>query len=229
LSDFASQQSVNRRDELLALVREVKKGSMITSGVTGFTYWKFDNDSESKIVDNYLKAHPEPAKEQKEWHDAVVKLADDLRAENIELKKLLNSRDAQFKDSKEVKPVIGDKIRCSNCGELIGNCDMSCWYADKSEFIISQQSQPNEPIKEVKPSDDMAELDYIATRRNNSTLSYIDCCMRLTGDRPFEEMTDDDLDSIYAVAFGHWAYHLTRQGYIDALNKRRLDNKITLK
>jgi hypothetical protein len=77
--------------------------------------------------------------------------------------------------------------------------------------------------KEVKPSDD------IGKRRNNSTLSTIDCYMILTDDRPFEEMTDDDLDSIYAVAFGRWAYHLTRQGYIDALNKRRLDNKITLK
>jgi hypothetical protein len=38
---------------------------------------------------------------------------------------------------------------------------------------------------------------------------------------PFSEMSNDDLDSIYAIAFGHWAYHLTRQGYIDALNKKR--------
>jgi hypothetical protein len=60
-------------------------------------------------------------------------------------------------------------------------------------------------------------------KRNNSTLSYIDCCMRLTGDQPFSEMSNDDLDSIYAVAFKHWAYHLTRQGYIDALNKRRIE------
>jgi hypothetical protein len=61
------------------------------------------------------------------------------------------------------------------------------------------------------------------TKRNNSTLSYIDCCMRLTGPLPFEDMSNDDLDSIYAVAFEHWAYHLTRQGYIDKLNKKRED------
>jgi hypothetical protein len=58
-------------------------------------------------------------------------------------------------------------------------------------------------------------------RRNNSTLSYIDCCMRLTGDRPFEDMENNDLDSIYFVAFKRWAYHLTRQGYIDSLYKIR--------
>ena len=68
-------------------------------------------------------------------------------------------------------------------------------------------------------------------RRNNSTLSYIDCCMRLTGDQLFENMSNDDLDSIYYVAFNRWAYHLTRDGYISALNKRRtelqLENSIT--
>jgi hypothetical protein len=38
-------------------------------------------------------------------------------------------------------------------------------------------------------------------KRNNSTLSYVDCCMRLTGDEPFSEMSNDDLDSMYAIAF----------------------------
>lgn len=58
--------------------------------------------------------------------------------------------------------------------------------------------------------------------RNNSKLSYIDCIIRLTDEhRPFEDMSDDDLDSIYAVAFGRWAFHLPRQGYIDALRKER--------
>jgi hypothetical protein len=60
-------------------------------------------------------------------------------------------------------------------------------------------------------------------RRNNSTLGYIDCCMRLTGNLPFDEMSNDDLDSIYFVAFERWAWHLTRQGYIDALDKRRTE------
>lgn len=65
-------------------------------------------------------------------------------------------------------------------------------------------------------------------RRNNSTLSYIDCCIRLTDEnRAFEGMSNDDLDSIYAVAFGRWAYHMTREGYINALNNKRneLNNK----
>jgi hypothetical protein len=59
-------------------------------------------------------------------------------------------------------------------------------------------------------------------RRNNSTLSYADCMLRLSDrSRSFHDMSDDDLDSIYACAFGRWAYHLTRQGYIDALEKKR--------
>lgn len=63
--------------------------------------------------------------------------------------------------------------------------------------------------------------------RNNSTLAYADCCMRIMDwNRPFEAMSNDDLDSIYAVAFGRWAYHLTRQGYIDALNKHRQEVSI---
>ncbi len=60
-------------------------------------------------------------------------------------------------------------------------------------------------------------------KRNNSTLTYVDCCMRLTGDSPFEEMSIDDLDSIYFVAFRHWAHHMSKEGYINMLNKRRLE------
>jgi hypothetical protein len=61
-------------------------------------------------------------------------------------------------------------------------------------------------------------------RRNNSDLSPADCWNRLTNERyKFEEMSDDDLDSIYAIAFSGWAYHLTRQAYIDALYRERSD------
>jgi hypothetical protein len=67
----------------------------------------------------------------------------------------------------------------------------------------------------------------ITERRNNSTLSYIDCCMILTSDRPFEDIENDDLDSIYFATFNRRAYHLTRQGYIDALYKKRQEFKIT--
>lgn len=60
--------------------------------------------------------------------------------------------------------------------------------------------------------------------RNNSTLSYVDCCMRLTDTgRAFEGMETEDLDSIYAVAFGRWAYHMSREGYILALNNKRAE------
>ena len=61
--------------------------------------------------------------------------------------------------------------------------------------------------------------------RNNSTLSFADCCVILTGDKAFESMSNDDLDSLYFVAFGRWAYYLTRQGYTIALNKYRQNKK----
>ena len=61
--------------------------------------------------------------------------------------------------------------------------------------------------------------------RNNSNLSYADCCMRLCDwNVSFEDMSNDDLDSLYFVAFKSWAYHLTRQAYIDYLNKYRIEH-----
>lgn len=65
-------------------------------------------------------------------------------------------------------------------------------------------------------------------KRNNSTLSYADCCMRLTDwSYTFEDMSNDDLDSLYVVAFKRWAWHLTREGYIMALNKWRQENSLS--
>jgi hypothetical protein len=62
---------------------------------------------------------------------------------------------------------------------------------------------------------------------NNSTLSYVDCCMRLIDEsKRFEDMSNDDLDSVYYVATGRWAYHLTREGYINTLNHER-EKRIT--
>lgn len=64
--------------------------------------------------------------------------------------------------------------------------------------------------------------------RNKSSLSYADCYIRLyDNNRPFEDMSDDDLDSLYFVAFNLWAYHMTREGYIRSLNIHR--NKYNLK
>lgn len=59
-------------------------------------------------------------------------------------------------------------------------------------------------------------------KRNNSKLSFADCSNRLINEKySFEEMSNDDLDSIYYIAFDRWAYHLTRQAYIDALYRKR--------
>jgi len=62
-------------------------------------------------------------------------------------------------------------------------------------------------------------------KRNNSKLSYADCCLRLMDwNSVYESMSNDDLDSMYRVAFGRWAYHLTRDGYIKSLNEYRVKN-----
>jgi hypothetical protein len=60
---------------------------------------------------------------------------------------------------------------------------------------------------------------------NKSKLSERDC-LRLLLDFHvlLENLSNDDLDSLYRVANGVWAYHLTRKGYIDSLYKYRLNN-----
>lgn len=64
--------------------------------------------------------------------------------------------------------------------------------------------------------------EQTTARRNNSKLAYADCMLILSDkSRAFEGMETDDLDSIYAAAFGRWAYHMTREGYIKALNEKR--------
>lgn len=64
-------------------------------------------------------------------------------------------------------------------------------------------------------------------RRNNSTLSYADCANRLINENyAFEDMCNDDLDLIYFIAYNRWAYHLTREAYIQSLYKKRNDFKL---
>lgn len=60
---------------------------------------------------------------------------------------------------------------------------------------------------------------------NRSKLSYVSCMMILTGDEDFEDYSDDDIDWIYYNTFSRRAFHLTRQGYIDLLYKRREEIK----
>ncbi|MCK9430061.1 MAG: hypothetical protein M0R17_08665 [Candidatus Omnitrophica bacterium] len=64
--------------------------------------------------------------------------------------------------------------------------------------------------------------------RNYSNLSHEDCMMKLTSDIPLETMTIDDLDEIYVNVFGRYAYHMSREGYIKALYKKRLKLNETL-
>ena len=61
--------------------------------------------------------------------------------------------------------------------------------------------------------------------KNNSKLSFSDCCIILHDwNRSFEQMSNDDLDSLYFVVTKSWAQHLTRQAYIDYLNKYRIES-----
>jgi hypothetical protein len=44
----------DQRRELIKLLQKAKQGSLVTSGLTGATFWKFDNDSESRIVNEWI-------------------------------------------------------------------------------------------------------------------------------------------------------------------------------
>ena len=53
-----------KRDELIKLVQEARKGSFNSSRLTGASYWKFDVDSESKVVDDFLAPQEQESKEE---------------------------------------------------------------------------------------------------------------------------------------------------------------------
>lgn len=62
---------------------------------------------------------------------------------------------------------------------------------------------------------------------NKSQLTEEQClCILINWNVDFETLNNDDLDSLYKVATKNWAYHLTRQGYIDRLYKFRLENAV---
>lgn len=93
-------------------------------------------------------------------------------------------------------------------------CKIGENHRDQDYAVLIQN-----PTEQPKSAEEKQEQ-----KRNNSNLSAVDCYLRLSDEtRAFESMSDDDLDSIYFIAFGRWAYHLTRRGYIDALNKKRAD------
>ena len=67
----------------------------------------------------------------------------------------------------------------------------------------------------------------IGSGMNKSQLTEEQClCILINWNIAFETLNNDDLDSLYKVATKHWAYHLTRQGYIYRLYKFRLENAI---
>ena len=51
-----TKQRDELREELELCTQSVRKGAMVTSGLTGRTGWKFDIDSNKKAVDEYLKS-----------------------------------------------------------------------------------------------------------------------------------------------------------------------------
>ena len=129
-----------------------------------------------------------------EWHDAVVKLADDLRAENIRLKRdternkelirmVLSYMEALKRvydpdctekygtelrleselQSLESSQDVSKEVRCSNCGELIGNCDSSCWYRDDKPQPINQPES-----EQTRNSDLKGKIAVIISKWNHT-------------------------------------------------------------
>ena len=71
------------------------------------------------------------------------------------------------------------------------------------------------------------QTHVIGSGMNKSQLTEEQClCILINWNIAFETLNNDDLDSLYKVATKHWAYHLTRQGYIYRLYKFRLENAI---
>ena len=69
--------------------------------------------------------------------------------------------------------------------------------------------------------------DIIGSGMNKSNLTEEQCLnILINWNVAFESLNNDDLDSLYKVTTKHWAYHLTRQGYIDRLYKFRLKNAV---
>lgn len=67
----------------------------------------------------------------------------------------------------------------------------------------------------------------IGSGMNESQLTEEQCLgVLINWNIAFESLSNDDLDSLYKVATKHWAYHLTRQGYIDRLYKFRLEKAV---
>lgn len=73
----------------------------------------------------------------------------------------------------------------------------------------------------------MNENVIVGIGMNKSQLTVSEC-LTLIADLStiFESFSNDDLDSLYKVATGHWAYHSTRQNLIDTVKKYQFNNSV---
>lgn len=51
--------------------------------------------------------------------------------------------------------------------------------------------------------------------------SYAEAMMFLTSQTDFTHLDNEELDFLYHCAFGHLAYHMSREGYIRSLEEKR--------
>lgn len=73
----------------------------------------------------------------------------------------------------------------------------------------------------------MIVKEKIGEGKNYSNLTKDECLQILYDwNVSFNNLSNADLDSLYFVTNGHWAYHLPREYYIESLNKYRLNNAI---
>lgn len=73
----------------------------------------------------------------------------------------------------------------------------------------------------------MQVKEKIGEGKNSSDLTKAECMQILYDwNVSFNDLSNADLDSLYFVANGHWAYYLPRKYYIENLNKYRLNNSI---
>ena len=78
-----------------------------------------------------------------------------------------------------------------------------------------------------KTEQPFCQTRVIGSGMNKSELTEAQCLgILINWNVAFESLNNDDLDSLYKVATKRWAYHLTRQGYIDSLYKFRLENAV---
>ena len=142
-----------KRKELIKLVQIARKGSEITSGITRMAYWKFDVDSESKIVDDYLSTLPD------EPMDEVVKCS--------------NCNGTGIQDKKTV--YYNSLIQCPECK---GTGKQSLLPDENSHFLDDIRKEddrgyfPNKSLPDVEGCTYPNRID----RFNACDMVYNKCC-----------------------------------------------------